>query len=161
MDKKKMLIIGGVVLAVVLVVGGIFAYQKWDDNRPNTNAKYTNCVEEATALQEKNDKIYAEVEADIEQCTRDYIKAQGYNDDVNCIQEYTNPICDEEKRDENDRNIGRYNVEVFGGNLCMGYDEDGTKIIDESKTADARAEAKGYDSTIIPVTDCMKYLGEN
>jgi len=160
MDKKTKYIVGGVVLTIVLVVGGIFAYQKWDENQPNTNAKYTNCVEEATALQEKNTKIMEEVDAEMEQCTRDYIKAQGYTDDVNCIQEYDNPICNEEKRDANGNNIGRYNMEVFGGNLCMGYDEQGNKIIDESKTADARATAKGYDNTVIPAVDCIKYLGE-
>lgn len=160
MSKKILFIIGGGVLAVLLIVGGIFAYRSWDNNRSNTNAEYTKCMEEANALQEKNNKILEEVDADIEQCTRDYIVAQGYEDDVNCIQNYDDPVCQEEKRDENDRNIGRYNIEVFGGNLCIGYDEDGYEIIDESKTPDARAKAKGYEVGI-SVTDCAKYLEED
>jgi len=132
-----MLIVGGVVLAIVLVVGGVFAYKRWDENRPNTNAKYTKCVEDAKALQEKNDKIVAKVDADIEKCTRDYIKGKGYTDSIDCIQDYSNPVCESTER---------YNAEVNGGNECM-------------KDRDARLTAEGYEEGI-PAVDCMKYLGE-
>lgn len=147
MDKKTMLIVGGIALAVLLIVGGVFAYKKWDESRPNTNAKYTKCVEDANALQEKNNKIVAEVEADIKKCTRDYIKAQGYNDDLECVGTgVTDPICDQEKYDKNGVNIGRYNAEVNGSNKC-------------NETRDAQIKAKGYEEGI-PALDCMKYLGE-
>ena len=147
MNKKTGFIIGGIVLAIVLVVGGIFAYKKKDESSPNTNAKYTECVEEANALQEKNDNIADQVEADIEKCTRDYIKAQGYNDDIDCIESYNNPICDEEKYDEDGNNIGRYNAEVNGSNQC-------------NEDLDQKYIDAGYDNTIIPAVDCVKYLGE-
>lgn len=146
MSKKITLIIGVLVLVMVSVVGGMFAYKKWDESRSKGNVEYTNCVEEVTAQQEKNEKIVKQVDADIEKCTRDYIKAQGYNDDVNCIEDYENPVCDQEKYDEDGTNIGRYNAEVNGGNQCM---EDR-----EQRLLDA-----GYEN--VSVMDCTKYLGDS
>lgn len=178
-----MLIVGGIVLAVLLVVGGIFAYKKWDENRPNTNAKYTKCIADAQALQEKNDKIVAKVDAEIEKCTRDYIKGKGFTDNYNCIQEYDNKdnaVCNEAKfvtaelerqgykdgvkcvedYDNPICNTKRYEAETTARNkYTERYNAEVNGGNECSKDRDAKIKAEGYEEGI-PAVDCMKYLGE-
>lgn len=49
----------------------------------NNPSEYDKCLKEI----ETNEKAQ-------EQCIRDKLKERGYEDDVNCIQNFTNPICD-------------------------------------------------------------------
>ena len=76
MEKKTMFIVGGVVLAVVLVVGGIFTFKQWDNSQPNTNPKYTKCIEDAEALEQKNEVIIAKVDEKWNSLTLDVCKKE-------------------------------------------------------------------------------------
>lgn len=180
MNKK--LIIGGVILAVLLV-GGIFAYKKWDENRPNTNKKYTKCMEDAKALEEKNQKIIDKVDAEIEACTKEYVRNQGYDDGYNCIQEYdnkNNEVCNEDNFITNELKKEGYDdgifcIEEYNNPICTNerynaevkaqqkYTERYNAEVDGSnecsKDREAKLKAEGYEEGI-PAIDCVKYLGE-
>lgn len=142
MQNKKVLIIGISAFVLVGVIVGLIIYNKNKSNNSYGNKAYTDCVDEANRLQEANQAIHDQVQAEIEKCIRDYIKAQGYNDDINCIEDYENPICSPANGD-----IGRYNAEVEGNNECL------------PKTDEMLKEA-GYKEDIVPALDCVKYLGK-
>lgn len=148
-NKTLFIAIGGFVLVVLAVVVGLFIYNS--ANKTATNTAYADCMKTANDNIAINKEVSATVDADIKKCTRDYIKAQGYNDDLDCVGTgNTNPICNEEKRDANGVNIGRYNAEVNGNNQC-------------EETRDAKTTAlmteKGFKQGY-SLLDCVKYLNK-
>jgi hypothetical protein len=142
MQNKKVLIIGISALVLVGVIVGLIIYNKNKSNNSYGNKAYTDCVNEANRLQEANQAISDQVDADIEKCIGDYIKARGYNDDINCLEDYENPICSPTNGD-----IGRYNAEVDGNNECNEKREEMLKEL-------------GYKEDIVPALDCVKHLGK-
>lgn len=180
-----MLIIGGVVLVIVLVVGGIFAYKKWDENRSNTNAKYTNCVAKATALEEKNEKIAEQVDAEIYECIKAVLVREGYTDEFLCMLEDDGsnyPVCEEEVYTRLKlKELGytdevrcvedytnpictekRYQAEIDAGNESIERTNVEINAYNGEcgENRDQRLLDAGYDNTGIPAMDCIKYLGE-
>ena len=131
MGKKTSLIIRNIVLVVLLLVAGIFACKKWYESHPEINVKRcTKCMEELRMLRQKNNKIIAKVdqEMNMEKCIRDYLKSKGYSDNINCLQNYSYSVCQDTRR---------YNAEIDGEYKCRkerdaklraeGYKEEGTK----------------------------------
>lgn len=141
MKNKKTIVAGSaLILFIIVVVAGITLITGKEDSSGSDygNDEYTKCVNEANRLADENEKIRDQVDTEIEQCTRDYIKAEGFDDDIDCIEDYTNPICESTER---------YNAEVNGGNQCNENREE--------KLKDA-----GYKTDLVPAVDCTKYLGK-
>ena len=78
--------IGFILVSVIFLVlfNGVDTYPKSD---------YTLCIE---ASEDRT-------------CEVNILKSMGYNDDVDCIMDYNNPICD----------FDRYNAEVDASNECI------------------------------------------
>lgn len=140
MKNKKVVIIAASVL-VLLIVGVIVAVIV-NGNKSNSNygnEAYTQCVNEANELADANKKISDQVDAEIKKCTRDFIAAKGFSDNLECVgTSNTDPICESTER---------YNAEVDGSNQC-------------NENRDSKLKQAGYKTDIIPVIDCMKYLGK-
>ncbi len=49
-------------------------------------------------------------EQHIEECVRVKLTTAGYSDNLDCVQEYENPICKDTKR---------YNAQIYGRNDCL------------------------------------------
>jgi len=79
--------------------------------------------------------------------TRLKLEEMGYTDGIFCIEDFTNPICTEERYqaevDIGNESIERINVEIDAYEECGG-------------DRDARLEAEGYE--IIDPFGCMEYL---
>ena len=61
------------------------------------------CIKEAQLVTEKYDNYTRD-------CERQEVMAKGYNDTIDCIQEFNSPEC---------QNTDRYNAQVDAGNECM------------------------------------------
>ncbi len=136
-----------VITLIFLAIVGTVIYKNRQNDDSYGNKNYTNCINRADAESKSNQEIYNQVNADIQKCVRDYIKSQGYDDNLDCIENYNDPVCNQEKYDVNGKNIGRYNAEVNGDNLCNANREEWL-------------EEAGYKKDIIPSIDCIKYLGK-
>jgi len=183
MNKKTILIVVGVILAIVLVVGGVFVYKKWDENRNNAIAKYTNCVEEVEALEKKNQEIDTKVHGEIRQCIDNKLVEKGYTDGYDCSKERNNTentVCNEEsfvktKLQESGYSDGVMCVQDLTNPICdtnrYNTEMDIRNQFSErsgienwayawcSEDILAMLEAEGYEEGI-PVSDCVKYLVE-
>lgn len=104
-----------VILIVVLIVvaGGAFYFTrqtpakkveglKTEVVKHQEDSGYNECMRQVAAS-----------EAAVKKCVIDKLTAKGYTDGIDCIQDYTNPICKE---------TARYNAEVYAGNDCNVVD---------------------------------------
>lgn len=119
--------------------------------------------EECMARVEVNEQLYEnakkQVEDEILECERAWIKSEGFNDDLDCIDDYDNPIC---------KDVERYNAEVYGGNHCAGLGDDDEygeaqreagiqeSYEEESKRIDEILKDTDYKKTL-DATDCYEY----
>jgi len=129
MNKQTLIIL--VVTILVLGAGALFFVtgkmnktptQKVEDLKTDVvqqqeNSGYNECL-----------KQVKEQEAKVRKCTDDKLTAKGYTDGLDCIQDYTNPIC---------KDSARYNAEVNSGNECNAAPSTSQKLYE---------------------TDCMKLL---
>lgn len=60
-------------------------------------------------------------EAKVQKCTNDKLTVKGYTDGIDCIQNYTNPICE---------NTTRYNAGVSAVNECQAEPSTSQKLYD-------------------------------
>ena len=107
MNKQKLTTL---VVIALLLVGGIFYFlkakspaQKVEDLKTDVakqqeSSGYNECL-----------KQLEEQEAQLKKCSNDKLVAKGYTDGIDCIQDFTNPICKE---------TARYNAEVDADNEC-------------------------------------------
>lgn len=163
-NNKSTLIIVGVVLAITVAVGGLFLFlnQNSDNELDNRVAEDEKAYAECMAKVEANENILEEINTQIENeklaCERLWIKSEGFNDDIDCIGNYDDPICESTER---------YNAEVYGGNHCNGITEEeayGEKQIeagiqasyDWDKVERELKEEKGYLETLNAM-DCLDY----
>lgn len=114
MKNKKIILIGaGILIVIALIFVGISAKKAADYRNPQTleelreakpNSEYVKCLEEVEANNQK--------EVD---CIQNKLKAKGYTDGVDCIQDFEDPICDS----NTDKGYDRYNAQVDASNECM------------------------------------------
>lgn len=151
MQNKKTVIIGVSIflLVVVAVIVGMIIYNS--ANKTIITSAYEDCIKTANANIAISKDVNELVDADIKKCTREFIKSQGYNDDIDCVgNANNNPICNEEKYDANGVNIGRYNAEVNGSNQCEETRNDKTNTL---------LKEKGFKEGV-SIFECAKYLSK-
>ena len=99
--KKWTYILIGTILTLLLV--GFLMFGNSDNTKTpdNTKSLYTYSKSEYTKC----------IEASLDRtCEINYLKELGYEDGVDCIMDYSNPICD----------FDRYNADVEASNSCFG-----------------------------------------
>ncbi len=107
MNKQKLTIIA--IVALLLIGGGIYLLKskspaqkvedlKTDVAKQQESSGYNECL-----------KQIEEQDARLKKCSDDKLVAKGYTDGIDCIQDFTNPIC---------KVTARYNAEVDADNEC-------------------------------------------
>lgn len=102
--KKTILIMAVLVLAVL-----ISGCSKSPSAKVEQLEKNVNDINETSGYNACIAKVDEKVKAQ-EDCTKAKVIEKGYTDGLNCIADYTNPIC---------KDTARYNAEVYGGNDCI------------------------------------------
>lgn len=107
MNKQKLTIM--TIVALLLIGGGFYLL------KPKSPAEKVEDLRADVAKQQESSgyneclKQIEEQEAQLKKCSTDKLVAKGYTDGVDCIQDYTNPVCKE---------TARYNAEVNADNEC-------------------------------------------
>lgn len=107
MNKQRLTIL--IVIALILIGAGGYLLKaktptqkvedlKTDIVKQQESSGYNECLNQMK-----------EQEAQLQKCSTDKLEAKGYKDGLDCIQEYTNPIC---------KDTARYNAEVDADNEC-------------------------------------------
>lgn len=91
-NSLKLVSILIVLIAILLIIILIFNFQ--DESKIIKKSEYTKCIEKS------KDRS----------CEITYLRKLGYNDGIDCINDYNNPICD----------FDRYNTEVKASRICFG-----------------------------------------
>ena len=133
---KKSFIIIGIVLIVGLFLAGCSKNTQISDNQDSSKSgekieDKINTFEDLKKAKESGepvsevDKCMKEAEAGMKKydeyttnCVNEKLKEKGYVDGVDCIQDFTNSICED---------TTRYNAQVNADNECMDNMPDGIK----------------------------------
>ena len=107
MNKQKLTIM--TIVALLLIGGGFYLL------KPKSPAEKVEDLRTGVAKQQESSgyneclKQIEEQEAQLKKCSNDKLVVKGYTDGIDCIQDYTNPVCKE---------TARYNAEVDADNEC-------------------------------------------
>jgi len=118
MEKKQIVLISFLALAII---SGVIVWQ-FKYNTPERKVqkleKTINDLKETSGynacMKKVNDGLQKQKD-----CTALKVKEKGYNDGLDCVAEYENPIC---------KKYERYNAEVNANNDCITLLDKGTSL---------------------------------
>jgi len=107
MNKQELTILA--VIALILVGGGLYLLKAKTPTQKVEDLKADVVKQQESSGYNECLKQVEEQEAQLQKCSSDKLEAKGYTDGLDCIQDFTNPICKE---------TARYNAEVNADNEC-------------------------------------------
>jgi hypothetical protein len=107
MKTQKLIIIA--IIALLFVGGGIYFLRVKSPKQKVEDLKIDVVKQQESSGYNECLKQIEEQETQLKKCSTDKLVAKGYTDGIDCIQDYTNPVCKE---------TARYNAEVDADNEC-------------------------------------------
>jgi len=107
MNKQKLIIL--IILVLALAGGALYFTRGKSPAQKVENLKKDVVKQQETSGYNECLKQVKEQEAQLKKCVTDKLVSKSYTDGLDCIQDYTNPIC---------KDTTRYNAEVNASNEC-------------------------------------------
>ena len=107
MKKQKLVII--TIIALLFIGGGFYLLRAKSPEQKVEDLKTDVAKQQESSGYNECLRQIEEQEVQLKKCSTDKLVAKGYTDGIDCIQDYTNPICKE---------TARYNAEVDADNEC-------------------------------------------